>query len=211
MAQTLSSFFSQMIVVSGSLAGLIFLLRQECLKSSDKIDGDLGDNWYLIHAHIWSNDLKDSVKDLNDFIDQEKQTSSGSQDPISDIFSNSQNMKILKSRLGELKKSYDAYMNFNWLLTKFSEENSKLKTEIERCLGLTVLVSIISLAGVYFYSLTTQSSIIDRVLWGIFDILVLFTLGYYYKGIQQYRNLEGMKSKVNLEKSKYQHVIRGQN
>jgi len=209
MTQDFIPFFTQLIVVSGSLAGLIFLIRQECLKSSERIEGKLSEDWDLIHAYIWSNELKDSVKDLTDFIIKEKENVEESEDPIGDIFSKSHNLNILRNRLGELRRSYDSYLEFSDIIRKFSRSNSRFKSIVERALCLTIVVSVLGLFGVYLYSLDSQNPFLPRILWGVLDLLILIVLGYYYKGIQHYRNLEGIKSKLNREKARYRHVGRG--
>jgi len=209
MTEDFLPFLTQLIVVSGSLAGLIVLIRQECLKYSEKIEGDLGDAWDLIYSYIWSNELKDSVKDLTDFIIKESKIIKDSEDPIGDVFSNSQNLSILKNRLGELRKSYDSYLSFNNIIRDFSDSNLNFKQKLERCLLFTLGVSIISLFGVYWFSLETHFLLLTRIFWGLLDIIILITLGYYYKVIQHYRNLEEIKSKLNMEKARYRHVIRG--
>jgi hypothetical protein len=201
-------FFIQIIYVSLAIAGIFVLFRQECIKDFDKIEGELGHEWFLIQSHIWANDVKNTVNDLSVFINSETDSYSaeGSDDPLTDIFSEVTKVRILTSRLNELTTAYNSYSGFNDILAEYSKSNSVFKKWIERSLAFLLIFTIWGLVGVYMSS-TIVEEYWSLYLWNIFYFLLLFFIPILFKLVYTYHNVESLKGQIRNEKSKYSHIL----
>jgi hypothetical protein len=201
-------FYDQLIYASLAFAALVIIIRQECMKNFDKIEGSLGQEWFLIQSHIWSNDVKNTVNDLTSFI-KEGQIffkGKGSKDPLTDIFSETSQVRILTSRLNELTKSFDAYNSFNNILSEYSIKNNILKKWIEFSLVGSGLLTVWSFIGIYL-ELSLPESVYNSYLWYFFPILLLTLFAIIFKAATSYLDVERIKSQIRNEKSKYSEVI----
>jgi hypothetical protein len=204
-------FFNQIIASSLGVSGIIFLLRQECIKNFDKIDDNLGHDWFLIQSHIWSNNVKNTVWDLSTFINSEfdEYKKNRSDDPFTDIFSQATKLRLLTSRLNELTSSFLSYNEFNDILGKYSDANSILKKWIEFSLIGSLSFTIWSLCGIYFEfkNLTIYSDYLDYSLYLLIIIFffILVKTGYSYVQVER------MKWRIRDERARYSSVIQVSN
>lgn len=202
-------FFQEIIYVSIGIAGFIFLIRRECKKDMENIEGELGHEWYLIQSHIWGSDIKNKIKDLYIFIESERRKfiDQGSEDPLSDLFSESESLVTLRSRLNELHSSYNDYLTFKNILSKFAEINSVLNKWIDRAIITTLFFTLWGMAGLFIELNQYQSDLIKNICWSVFYFLLVFTAIIIYKAISYYRKTGEMKDKVRVEKSRYSEII----
>jgi hypothetical protein len=201
-------FYDQLIYASLAFAAIVIIIRQECMKNFEKIEGNLGNEWFLIQSHIWSNDVKNTVKDLSGFVNEGQIffKKRGSNDPLTDVFSETSQVRILTSRLNELTKSFNAYNSFNNILSEYSTKNNILKKWIEFSLIGSGLLTIWSFIGIYL-EFKLPESIYNTYLWYFFPILLLVFLAIIIKAVTAYLDVEGIKSQIRNEKSKHSEVI----
>lgn len=205
------SFYSETIYVFLGLAALVYYIRKECIDDFEKIEGSLGHEWYVIKSNIWSNDVKNAVKDLYNFIEEEGENFAleGSSNPLTDVFSDSSNLRIIKNRLSEINYSYVSYEEFDDILSNFASINEILKKWYDYLLGVLIVFCFWSLIGVFIAIYDIQISGLFTAHWSLFSIIFVIFLIILYNSLKFYNNVVEIKKKIRMKKSEYSHVLLG--
>lgn len=212
MIDHLLSFYTQTISVCLGLAIIVYYIRKECIEDFSKIEGSLGHEWYVIKSHIWANDVKNYVKELTKLIDEESENYAldGSTDPITDVFSDSTNLTMLKNILEEIKHSYEDYEGFDDILTNFSNNNQLFKKWLDYLLFNVIIICFWGLTGIYISSLSIQDARFNTIAWSAFSILLVSFIIILYNTIKYYKEIGEIKTNIRLKKAEYSHVLQGE-
>lgn len=205
------TFFTEAIVVFSAFAGLVYYLRKECIDDFSQIEGSLGREWYLIKSHLWSNEVKNAVRDLNTFVDEEAESwaSEGSANPLTDVFSDSSILRSLTIKLNELKNSYVDYEGFEDILKNFTTINEFLKKWMDYMLLVLIILLCWALSGAYLTWKTIHNALLEKILWFTFSGLITILIVTISKTLIYYYQINKIKHTIRIKKSEYSHMLQG--
>lgn len=208
----MSTFFHEVIYASFIIGSLFTILRNEANRDFERIESTLGDDWYRIQSHIWSSDLQFSVRDLQSLVDSEIEyyLLEGSGTPLSDLFSDASKFNLLTNRLQEVTQSYNAYLSFNDILKKFTDRNQVLKKWLDFCILITGLNVVWGVSSIFFSSPEYIGVNIMSYLWDFFKLLIFSSLLIILKTLLCYWRTGAVKKQIRGEKSRYDHVLHGE-
>jgi len=208
----LGDFYTQVTLIALAAAGILYAMAKKCTDNIDKLEDSLSHEGYLIQSHIWTTDIKDAVEDFVSFI-QRNIFESESEDKYIELFLNKEKVHPLKSRLGRLRESYNAYLDFTSLFPNLVEEHEKMKKWLIRtiaiCFGFASWGAVGFLMGtsVDFYSASGHMFWSLYYFWVFFVLLIVLSIISIYGIIAHNRKCQLVKNTIRTEKSKYGDVL----
>ena len=177
----------------------------------DKLEDYSNRQEYEIGSYMWAANIKKSVEDFVNFVDDNilriSQSSPESPDKYEDFFSEAESTPILKDKLDSLDKTYNAYLAFNNLLPSLIQETEQLIAWLLRTIIVCIAFAIWGVVGVLIENTQFFSGL--PYFWASATLL-LFVVGVCLWGItKQNRHCGTIRSSLRREKSKYASLKKG--
>lgn len=199
-------FYTQVILIALGAAGILYAMAKKCTDVIDKLENSLSHEGYMMQSHIWATDIKDAVEDFVSFI-QKGVSTSESEDIYTELFTNKEKIRSLKSRLNRLRESYNAYLDFNGLFPNLVKEHEESKKWLIRTVAICFAFACWGTTGFLVGSRIDVLSIYGYIFWFFFCILIVLSVISIYKIAKHNRKCGRIKNKIRAEKSKYGDVL----
>ena len=202
----IGDFYTQIILIALSSAGVLFAMERRCTDSIEKIEESLSQDWYIIQSHIWATDIKRMVEGFVSFIEHEI-SESESEDKYVELFSDKEKISSLRDMLDQLDTSYSDYLDFSDLFSRLVEGNEKMRRWFDRTIGISFALASWGVIGILIESWFTIVDSQTYIFWGFLCVLICLVVMFIYK-ISYYNRVCGtLRTRIRTEKSKYAHVI----
>lgn len=196
------------LIISTSLGIVVICLwfRRTCNQEVENISGNLGRDWYLIQSHIWTNDVKNCIRDFVTFMEQIL-SSSESDDKYGEVFSNAEVMETIKEQLNGVTKAYYSYNDFTDVVPNLTIENRKLKGCYERTILILIGFVLWGIVGTLFINNINTLQLFSNIFWSSFGILDLLAFYFLLRIIVHHKKYEALDQHTRTVKSRYSSVI----
>lgn len=131
----IGAFYTEVILIALGAATLLYAMARRCTETIENLESSWSQEMYRIQSHIWVTDIKAAVEEVYSFI-QENISESESEDTYIELFSNTEKISSLRSRLNRLNRSYNAYLEFRSLLPDLIREHEELKKWLIRVIAI---------------------------------------------------------------------------
>jgi hypothetical protein len=203
----IGDFYTQVTLIALGAAAFLGVLWKHYTDSIDKLEDSGGQEGYLIASHIWVTNIKKSVEEFFNFI-QDNISKSESRDKYEELFADKERLPILTDRLEKLDKSYNSYLSFKNLLPSLVEETEKLKTWLIRAICVCFAFAVWGATGFLMGGESSTIASYENYFWFSFAI-VSFAGIISVGGMAICSGKCGtIRKTLRQEKSKYSAVVR---
>lgn len=202
----IAAFYTEVIIITLGAATILYAMAKRCIETIENLESSWSQDVYRIQSHVWVTDIKTAVKEVYSLI-QENVSESDSEDTYTELFSSTEKISSLRSRLNQLNRSYNAYVKFRSLLPDLVREHEESKKWMIRVIAICFAFAIWGATGFLMEAEADFFATYTEIFWYFFCLLLVLSAISIYKITYHNRKCGIIKRTIRIEKSKYGDIL----